>query len=371
MLTTLPQAASSEAVNDTQSVLALSLRGLPQMLDPERRLFCFRMLRTPQGMIREGISQRYTAMTLLGLHRAEAAGFAAHIDANAIFDALVEDKQWIDNAGDLGLLLWLSAVVFPSRLDSLCQLTETMMQTRFDVRNEERTMETAWLLSGISHAVIADPANSKRFRKLAASAYESLCSNQGESGLFGHKRAASNPVSAMRDRIGSFADQVYPTYAMAHAALAFNFDGSMARSLSCAKAICARQGSLGQWWWHYEAASGRVVGRYPVYSVHQDGMAPMALFAASEASGVDFTEPIYRGLQWIPGDNELAADMRDETAGVIWRNIRTSGFQKYSEAVVVLMSRKPIATDSDLNFNITYECRPYELGWALYGLAGR
>ena len=33
----------------------------------------------------------------------------------------------------------------------------------------------------------------------------------------------------------------------------------------------------GQWWWHYDVRDGSVVERYPVYSVHQHAMAPMAL----------------------------------------------------------------------------------------------
>ena len=37
------------------------------MYDSEKGLFCHRLRKTSEGLKREGISQRYTVMTLLGL----------------------------------------------------------------------------------------------------------------------------------------------------------------------------------------------------------------------------------------------------------------------------------------------------------------
>ena len=45
---------------------------------------------------------------------------------------------------------------------------------------------------------------------------------------------------------------------------------------ACAKHMCELQGPQGQWWWHFDIRTGRVVEHYPVYAVHQDSMAPMA-----------------------------------------------------------------------------------------------
>ena len=58
-----------------------------------------------------------------------------------------------------------------------------------------------------------------------------------------------------------------------------------------------------------------------MYSVHQHAMAPMALFAAQDACNADFREPIYKGLEWIGGANELQQDLEDKSASVIWRCI--------------------------------------------------
>ena len=67
---------------------------------------------------------------------------------------------------------------------------------------------------------------------------------------------------------------------------------------------------MGQWWWHYDSLTGNVFQRYPVYAVHQHGMAPMALFALADAARLDFSQSICNGLAWIyGGNNELAVDL--------------------------------------------------------------
>ena len=52
-------------------------------------------------------------MTLLGLLRAESAGYRSPVDIFATIDALYRNTEWVDNIGDVGLLLWLSSGLFP------------------------------------------------------------------------------------------------------------------------------------------------------------------------------------------------------------------------------------------------------------------
>ena len=75
-----------------------------------------------------------------------------------------------------------------------------------------------------------------------------------------------------RAHIASFADLVYAIHALA---LYHRFSSdSDARDVAirCAAHICRQQGPRGQWWWHYDRRTGRVVERYPVYAVHQDAI---------------------------------------------------------------------------------------------------
>src|SRR5262249_36059941 len=144
---------------------------------------------------------------------------------------------------------------------------------RYQDARQGRTTELAWFLTGLSYSALAAKKYATGFKELAEKTYKILLENYCGRGVFGHQRAGS--LSGMlRGRLGSFADQVYPIYALTTYTQAYGKDEAMKVSLETARTICSHQGNLGQWWWHYHSSTGRVVGRYPVYSVHQDGMAP-------------------------------------------------------------------------------------------------
>jgi hypothetical protein len=345
----------------------MSVRGLVPMFVAEKQLFCYRLVRTPQGMVSEGLSPRYTIMTLLGLRELERTGARTPFDTNAIYASFSQDMSWIHGAGDLGLFVWLAAVFAPDQLNSVlgrCKL-ETALDRYTDAR-EARTMELAWFLAGLSHAALACPEKVSELKNLAGKTCQLLERNQGKCGFFGHLSTTKSVAGFFRGRIGSFADQVYPIYAMSKYAVAFHLEAPARSALRCARAICDAQGELGQWWWLYDSKSGRVSSKYHVYSVHQQGMAPMALIAAEEATGQSFQEPIEKGLRWIYGANELGEDMRDHSTNLIWRCIYPE--QKYGKYMNVLRSMVgiPSAEFSAADLKILYEDRPYELGWLLY-----
>ena len=73
-----------------------------------------------------------------------------------------------------------------------------------------------------------------------------------------------------------------------------------------------------------------------MYSVHQHAMAPMALFAAQDACNADFSEEMYKGLEWISGANELQQDLENARAGVIWRCIRPTQWASYAARIRTL-----------------------------------
>lgn len=348
-------------------LVELAIRGLEPMYDEEKRLFCHRLKQTPSGNIKEGISPRYTIMTLLGLLRAESAGYRSPVDIYATIDALYRNTEWVDNIGDLGLLLWLSSVS-SRQLDTFYATfnLENALRHYSDAR-KRLTMELAWFLTGLSYASRGEEKQRLHLEPLAHQTYTLLQSNQGKHGLCGHMAKCDSLAGAVRGHVGSFADQVYPIFAMAHFGQVFGMKEALQNSLQCANAICRLQGPLGQWWWHYDAVTGRVVERYPVYSVHQHAMAPMALFAAQDTCNADYREQVYKGLAWIRGANELQQDLEDDFASVIWRCICPPRSKSYFGRVSVLMGQE--GTPEGLS--ILHECRPYELGWLLYAFASR
>jgi len=270
------------------------------------------------------------------------------------------------------LLLWLCALDRPDALAEIfSRLSMRSALERFPQSRTGMTMEVAWFLTGLAHAALAMPAQRARTAELADAAYKLLKGNQGNHGIFGHMAVRKSLAGRIRGRIGSFADQVYPIYALTRYSQAYEIPGALDMARQCAEAICAAQGALGQWWWQYDAMTGETVRRYPVYAVHQDGMAPMALLALSEASEADFSEPTYKGLAWIHGKNELGRNLCEAEPGAIWRCIyRTPSLKRYlAETGEFLYPGRPAMVPKDLR--VLFETRPYHPGWLLYAFAGR
>jgi hypothetical protein len=307
-------------------------------------------------------------MTLLGLNRFETTGGQSPIAIRPVIDSLVGKYAWIKNIGDVGLMLWLFAVAAPSRLAEVyADLRVETALARYREAREVRTMELAWFLTGLAHATLARSAKLADLTDVSVASYQLLTKNQGAHGIFGHQAVWKSFRGGLRGRIGSFADQVYPIYALVRFAEAYEDQAALCQARSCAEAICRTQGPLGQWWWHYDASTGKVFQKYPVYSVHQQGMGPMALLALGDTLKSDFSEPIYKGLNWICGNNELGIDFRDESTHVIWRNIHRKGRKLHLiDSVAPSKNAEPVD-----NLRVLTECRPYELGWLLYAFAGR
>jgi hypothetical protein len=273
----------------------------------------------------------------------------------------------LDSAGDVGLLLWTCAELAPERLSKIYQevRAEEALQ-RYADGTHGRTMEVAWYLTGLASCVMAGHGDLAGLQSQIAAARVILEGNCGRNGVYGHCGRRGGYV---RHRIGSFADQVYPTIAFARVAQAQADEAARAMALRTASAMCELQGPLGEWSWQYDAATGRVVSRYPVYSVHQHAMAPMMLFAAAEATGHDFTSAIQKGLAWVSGNNEMGRNFVEPELGLIWRCIYLGKFEAYIDAGLRFLGLQRGAATAGLK--VRYECRPYELGWLLYAFAAK
>ena len=363
-----PMIQSDNIQSVIQRLNRLAVNGLVPMFDPEKQLFCYTLQRTAAGMVREGISPRYTAITLMGLHRLEQSGGTSPIDIRRVFDVLLENTEWIDNIGDLGMLLWTCALVAPERLEEVNRRHDIKNAlTRFREAGQRHTMYLSWFLTGLSHQALVRPDKVEDTRDLAVETSRRIQRNQGKKGIFAHLASDKGFSGLTRGNIGSFADQVYPIYALTKFSQAYGDEKAAKRALDCALTICEAQGSQGQWWWHYNSSNGQIAETYPVFSVHQHAMGPMALLALGEAIQSDFSPWINKGLQWID-DNELGIDMRDDSANVVWRCIgRTQTTRVWHAAVNLLTGRED--QESRNGLRPLFECRPYELGWLLYAFA--
>jgi hypothetical protein len=344
----------------------LAAAGLVNMLDPEAHLFCHIYSRTDRGMVRQGISPRYTMMTLLGLGCYERSGRRSPVAIAPVLEALLHDTGWIKSVGDLGLLLWTCAELAPEWLAEVYERVGAKGALgRFSDGQRGCTMEVAWYLTGIANCYLAGHADLPGLAEQATAARQILECNCGVSGVYGHLSRGRSLAGYVRGKIGSFADQVYPTIALARLAHALHDQEAGQMSLRTAKRMCDLQGSMGEWCWQYDSVTGRVVGRYPVYSVHQHAMGPMMLFAAGEGTTCDFDREIYKGLAWISGNNELHRDFIESSLGLVWRSIYLDSIDPYTDAAMrVLHWRSGAADVARLKVR-------YELGWLLYAFAGR
>jgi hypothetical protein len=348
-----------------ERVRAMSVRSLARMYRPEERLFVFRLRREGGAIVSEGLSPRYTAISLIGLAQEEprtvAAVLGAH-DLNTVYTRLLEDVGQATNLGDVALTLWAGAALgHPGRGLAAERLRALHPETK-----AHPTVELAWVLSALTKDDgAADDVRESAARRL-------LAAFNRHTSVFPHVIGGERQ-NALASHVSCFADLVYPTQALSFYAGLTGSTEARDAARACADYMCRMQGPDGQWWWHYDYRTGRVLERYPVYAVHQDSMAPMALFAAAEAGGQNYDQAIRRGLLWLESSPELqAGTLVDDQADLIWRKVARREPNKLSRYAQALASRAHPSLrvpGLDVLFpprSVDHEDRPYHLGWVFY-----
>ncbi len=278
----------------------------------------------------------------------------------------------IDHIGDIALVLWAG---IESGADNCDQFAKVLVQCWAKQSDSCDAVELGWVVQACTVAISESDFLESQLRPVLDDAHKRLsCLFDAKHGLFQrHNRMGVREVISRR--VACFADQVYPIVAMSTYGSTFDDEASISFAGTAAEQICRYQGGLGQWEWHYDVPGGKVCEEYPVFSVHQDAMAPMAIFAADKACGVNHMKEIELGTRWLIGANELNANMVLEDSGMIWREIRRREPNKFSRKIrslccVLGMDESHKLTGRCFNdFVINYECRPYHLGWVLYAWA--
>lgn len=353
---------------DIPALRALCVRSLASLYQEKEKLFSRRITLTDGRFQREEPSREHTIIALLGLQRLAESGGAHPFDVDAIQDSLLGDTSWVSSLGELGLLTWLTAECVPESLEKLFNKFdfEKALETYLDGR-QSSTQGLAWFLSGIAHAKLAGSRTLPDLTDVVVDAYHLLEDNQSECGIFGHAGRRRQPERAFYNRFGTFADQIHAIYALSTFARAFQIEEPLVSALACANSMCALQGEMGQWWSLYDKRACRVINRYPVLSLHQDGTAPLGLLTLGETTGRTFHDSISKGLSWIAGANELRDDLRNPGHGLIWDSIGPRRrVTQYSQTAFGLL-RIPRAPRPE-SLEVRYEARPDHFGWLLYTL---
>jgi hypothetical protein len=156
---------------------------------------------------------------------------------------------------------------------------------------------------------------------------------------------------------------VYPIHALSRYSIMFNDNNCKSLIEKVVKSLLILQGEMGQWWWWY-SQSGEVIGKYPVFSVHQHGMAIMTLLVAkplvSKDVAISIDSAIRLSFEWIWGKNELSKSMVDEENLLIFRSIQYPiAREKFFRPLQILGIDRYFLRINPL-------CRSYEFGWLLY-----
>ncbi len=351
----------------------LALRGLPASFITATLEFSQTVRESetsPTGALsREGRNLRYAAIVALGLSTvAEETQRAVLLGSTArdLVTAAVTRGTTSRDPGALALVAWAAAEVNDAPDERLLE----RMARILDSGDPVPTVDTAWMLTAAVASLTVDQTFSHA-ADIARIARERLLEAQGTEGIFPHALPPT-ALGRVRAHVGCFADQVYPIQALARLAAFTTDPEALAAANLAASRICELQGDAGQWWWHYDARDGSVVEKYPVYSVHQHAMAPMALLDLATSGGDDHSKAIFLGLDWLRTHPEVHDELVSEEHAMIWRKAGRREPRKAARRIAaVTTSIRPgwhlPGIDSVFPANrIDRECRPYELGWLVY-----
>jgi hypothetical protein len=344
-----------------EELRALSFRLLERMYKPEEKIFAFKLQKRGEQIGQEGISRRYTAITIIGLAPEEEHAVRKVLHGQTLRDLCVkmvsDSAQWT-NIGDIALTAWAAAAVGIDR-DACWK----RIQQLDPMHASHPTVEIAWVLAAAS---IDREFRNDDLREAVAERL--LSSFDHHAGIFPHMLGEAS--GARFRHVSCFADLVYPTHALAHYSRRTSDRAALHAANRCAEQFCRLQGEAGQWWWHYDVRTGKMVEGYPVYSVHQHAMGPLALVAVKDAGGNDFSQPLIKGLNWMKSCPELnGGSLIDPANDIMWRKVARKEPNKLSR----MMQGAASSVHSSLRVpavftpgSIDYEVRPYELGWLLY-----
>lgn len=358
---------STPFISDTVGRLRdIAVHSLARMYYPDKRLFAFRLRRNDQGEVLEGVSRRYTAIALIGLageDRQIASEVLGRHSLQDVCTRLLEEIDQMDDLGEVALTLWAArALRHPEAPRALQALRRMKPGAR-----PYPMVELSWALTSL---VIGD-GDATDIAQAETTARALLASFNQESGIFRHWSVGS-AAPRFRAHVSCFADFVYPIQALSHYHLVTGNGQAAEVARRCADRMCQLQGPAGQWWWHYDHRTGRVVERYPVYSVHQHAMAPMALFALANAFGQDHAASIERSIRWLVSPPEKAGSLIDEQHNVVWRKVARREPRRLVRGLQATASRLhprlrlPAVDVLFPPLTIDYESRPYEMAWILH-----
>lgn len=338
--------------------------------------FHYTVKRQAEDCIRpEGYSLRYAAISHIGISKWLACRPWDRDRLPSLWGDILNELPKTNDIGDVALCLWAGCEGAINEKTEI--IANRLLSLWKDHQEKCNSVELGWVLKACLMVRGSMPELGGKVDSMMRESYLMLIHHyHSTAGLFcRHRRQGFK--QKISGQIACFADQVYPIVAMSHYGRLFDDKKAKSVASQVVAKICEYQGSLGQWMWHYDVVHNRLCEAYPVFSVHQHSMAPMAIFASDDVNGEDHNRQIELGAKWLLGDNELGENLIVPEQGVIWRDIERREPEKRTRNIKGLCYTYGMKPIGDLltrrydTYKVNYECRPYELGWILYAWADK
>jgi hypothetical protein len=348
------------------------------MWDPDTGLFSHKTHREGGRYLNRGLNVRYSVVALIGLLEQSRRSADSVVPVGRCVDAVHTATAQGAELGVLGNLLWLSALAEDERTVRLVRrVVEGLRPT------SEPSGDLGLAAVGLTAAARVFPDCRDAAHAGAQRCAEELLSRFAAGGdVFRGMSLRLRPRrSTLQHGIPSFAAQVYPLLGLA--AWFRSTGATPAVELSrVADRLVEAQGPHGQWWWMYSPWKRRVVEGYPVYSVHQDGMAFLGLAPLGDIGLDPHWDALGLGLRWLMGQNEIGTSLVDGDGGFVSRCVQRRGsdadgpygLSRSAYRRVLIRSLRPPPDHRGIRaeptgLEILRECRSYHLGWLLYAHA--
>ncbi|WP_247335326.1 MULTISPECIES: hypothetical protein [unclassified Bradyrhizobium] len=356
-------------LSQNSPLVRYALRGLERCWLPEHG--CWSHIYHLDGRASPNESLRrsdvfYTLNVLLGMSRIKdvpgSINLSETFHRNAVQLTVLSVPKYA-----LGMALWVSAELSLELPEQVGREVKALLSDQGTWKTF-RAQDLGMLLTGV---VAQARAGGKEWAPFAAPLYRFLQERfYTGSGLF------FDAASGFRRRFASFATQIYLSIACYHYGEFAGESSALAMAEACVRKLIALQGPDGEWPWFFDAAGGRVLDFYEVYSVHQYGMAPALLEWAERYRVRGARDALVKGFTWVLGKNQLRRSMLVPDLGLTIRSqLRkqelTTRAPRMLRAITNAYSGHESGLIENAGVGLRLECRSYELGWILWSFGQR
>lgn len=345
-----------------EKVINISVDALHGMYLPDQLGFSEKRNYLNNNFNPDATNIRYTLINIIGLYKAECHDFKLLLDLKKIISNQIKNAEKYTGIGDLGLLLWATSLISPDEIPNLLtKVNFNEILTSYEDAKVSLTTELAWFLTGLLMASTFSKVFKNSIDDLTQKVYLKLRRNYVGTGIFRHQ-GNNSIVGKLRSYISNFADQIYSIYAFTLFSQVMGNEESLLIAKECAIKMCNLQGINGEWNWHYNAKSGKKVNVFPIYSVNQIALAPLALSFIQKATGTDFSEYINRGISWLEQSNLVKEN-------AILNGLSTNTANRKIKSTVNFLRKERLQNKS--NVIELKESSSYMYGWILHAMIGR